>query len=207
MNPFLEKPPLDDELMHYGVKRRSGRYPWGSGDSPFQRSGDFLSRVQELRREGVSETEIVKALGLDSTTQLRVAYSVARNDRRRLDIARIRSLQEDGLNLSEIGREMGINESTVRSLLKEDSAERMNQAQKTAEILKKEIAEKKVIDIGPGVEQELGISRQKLEEAIYMLEAEGILVRDGVGVPQVTNPGKQTNVAIIHTPDVRVYDI
>lgn len=207
MNPFLEKPPLDDELMHYGVKRRSGRYPWGSGDSPFQRSGDFLSRVQELRREGVSETEIVKALGLDSTTQLRVAYSVARNDRRRLDIARIRSLQEDGLNLSEIGREMGINESTVRSLLKEDSAERMNQAQKTAEILKKEIAEKKVIDIGPGVEQELGISRQKLEEAIYMLEAEGVLVRDGVGVPQVTNPGKQTNVAIIHTPDVRVYDI
>lgn len=207
MNPFLEKPPLDDELMHYGVKRRSGRYPWGSGDSPFQRSGDFLSRVQELRREGVSETEIVKALGLDSTTQLRVAYSVARNDRRRLDIARIRSLQEDGLNLSEIGREMGINESTVRSLLKEDSAERMNQAQKTAEILKKEIAEKKVIDIGPGVEQELGISRQKLEEAIYMLEAEGVLVRDGVGVPQVTNPGKQTNVAIIHTPDIRVYDI
>lgn len=207
MNPFLEKPPLDDELMHYGVKRRSGRYPWGSGDSPFQRSGDFLSRVQELRREGVSETEIVKALGLDSTTQLRVAYSIARNDRRRLDIARIRSLQEDGLNLSEIGREMGINESTVRSLLKEDSAERMNQAQKTAEILKKEIAEKKVIDIGPGVEQELGISRQKLEEAIYMLEAEGVLVRDGVGVPQVTNPGKQTNVAIIHTPDVRVYDI
>lgn len=22
----------EDILMHYGVKRRSGRYPWGSGD-------------------------------------------------------------------------------------------------------------------------------------------------------------------------------
>lgn len=22
----------DDMLMHYGVARRSGRYPWGSGD-------------------------------------------------------------------------------------------------------------------------------------------------------------------------------
>ena len=24
----------DDILMHYGVKRRSGRYPYGSGDDP-----------------------------------------------------------------------------------------------------------------------------------------------------------------------------
>lgn len=29
MNPIA-----DDILMHYGVKRRSGRYPWGSGDNP-----------------------------------------------------------------------------------------------------------------------------------------------------------------------------
>ena len=27
-----------NELIHYGVKRRSGRYPWGSGDRPYQRS-------------------------------------------------------------------------------------------------------------------------------------------------------------------------
>ena len=29
----------DDMLMHYGVARRSGRYPWGSGDNPYQHSG------------------------------------------------------------------------------------------------------------------------------------------------------------------------
>ena len=39
----------DDYLMHYGVKRRSGRYPWGSGDNPYQHSGDFLSRVDVER--------------------------------------------------------------------------------------------------------------------------------------------------------------
>ena len=38
----------DDILMHYGMPRRSGRYPWGSGDNPYQHSGDFLSRVEEL---------------------------------------------------------------------------------------------------------------------------------------------------------------
>ena len=32
----------EDILMHYGVKRRSGRYPWGSGDNPYQHGGDFL---------------------------------------------------------------------------------------------------------------------------------------------------------------------
>lgn len=204
MNPVLEKPPLD-ELMHYGVKRRSGRYPWGSGDNPYQHSGDFLSRVQALRKEGLSEKEIVSALGLDSTTQLRVAYSVARNERRRLDVATAKSLKEDGLSPTEIGRKMGVNESTVRSLLNEDSARRMNQSEATAEALKKELTSKKVIDVGPGVERELGVSRQKLEEAIYMLEAEGVLVRDGVGIP--TGPGKQTNTMIIRDPSVPLRDI
>lgn len=37
-------------LEHYGTKRHSGRYPWGSGDNPYQHSGDFLSRVEELKR-------------------------------------------------------------------------------------------------------------------------------------------------------------
>lgn len=29
---------VDDVLEHYGIKRRSGRYPWGSGDRPYQNS-------------------------------------------------------------------------------------------------------------------------------------------------------------------------
>lgn len=203
MNPVLEKPPLD-ELMHYGVKRRSGRYPWGSGDTPFQRSGDFLSRVQALRKEGLTEKEIVNALGLDSSVQLRVAYRVANHERRRLDVATAKSLQEDGLGPTEIGRRMGLNESTVRSLLNEGAETRMNQADKTADILKQELATKKVLDVGPGVERELGVSKQNLEEAVYMLEAEGYK-RYGVGI--ATGPGKQTNVTVICDPDVAYKDL
>ena len=30
--------PVDDVLEHYGIKHRSGRYPWGSGDRPYQNS-------------------------------------------------------------------------------------------------------------------------------------------------------------------------
>ena len=197
----MSNPIAEDILMHYGVKRRSGRYPWGSGDSPYQRSGDFLSRVQELKKQGLSEKDIVESLGLDSTTQLRVAYTVAKNERRRLNIDRVKSLQKDGLNTSEIARAMDVNESTVRSWLDEASADRMNKAVVTADILKKEISNKKIIDVGAGVERELGVSREKLEEAVYMLEAEGY-GRYGVGLSQVTNPGKQTNTVVLCEPDI-----
>jgi hypothetical protein len=60
MDPNKDK---DDVLQHYGMPKRSGRYPWGSGDIPFQRSGDFLSRVSELKKQGLKETEIATALG------------------------------------------------------------------------------------------------------------------------------------------------
>ena len=51
---FRDKMSLDEALIHYGVKRRSGRYPYGSGDNPYQHSGDFLSRVEELRSQNVT---------------------------------------------------------------------------------------------------------------------------------------------------------
>ena len=46
---FVER---NAELAHYGVKRRSGRYPWGSGENPYQHGADFLARVEELRADG-----------------------------------------------------------------------------------------------------------------------------------------------------------
>ena len=55
-------PIVDDILMHYGVKRRSGRYPWGSGENPYQHGGDFLTRVEELEALGKSQKEIAEEL-------------------------------------------------------------------------------------------------------------------------------------------------
>ena len=194
MNPIAE-----EMLMHYGMPRRSGRYPWGSGDNPYQHSGDFLSRVEELKKQGLSETDIAKSMGL-TTTQYRTQKSLAKDERRALDVARARSLREDGKSLNEIAAIMSFsNDSSVRSLLNENSEARMNQAKKTAEFLKKQIEEKGMIDVGTGVERELGISKEKLNQALYILEQEGYPVYGG-GVPQVTNPGKQTNIKVICPP-------
>ena len=194
MNPIAE-----EMLMHYGMPRRSGRYPWGSGDNPYQHSGDFLSRVEELKKQGLSETDIAKSMGL-TTTQYRTQKSLAKDERRALDVARARSLREDRKSLNEIAAIMGFsNDSSVRSLLNENSEARMNQAKKTAEFSKKQIEEKGMIDVGTGVERELGISKEKLNQALYILEQEGYPVYGG-GVPQVTNPGKQTNIKVICPP-------
>ena len=196
MNPIAE-----DILMHYGVKRRSGRYPWGSGDSPYQHSGDFLSRVEDLEKQGYSEKQIVEMLGTTST-EYRTQVRVAKHQRRQLEVDRAKSLREDGKSLNEIAAIMGYNnDSSIRALLDEGTEERKNKAFATADILRKEISDKRMIDVGAGVERDMGISRGKLEEALYILELEGYKVY-GVGIPQITNTGKQTITKVLCDKDV-----
>lgn len=205
MNPIVE-----EMLMHYGMPRRSGRYPWGSGDNPYQHSGDFLSRVEEMKNNNFTFTDkdgktytgevaIAKSMGL-STTQFRTQLSLAKDERRSQDVATAKALREKGYSLNEIADKMGFaNDSSVRSLLNESSESRMNQAKTTADFLKQQVAEKGMIDVGTGVERELGISKEKMNQALYILEMEGYPIYGG-GVPQVTNPGKQTNIKVLCPP-------
>ena len=189
----------NDELLHIGMPKRSGRYPWGSGDIPYQHSGDFLSRVEELKKLGLSETKIAESVGL-TTTQLRVQKSLAKTERRSLESATARGLRNKGCSLNEIAEKMGYtNDSSIRSLLNEESEARMNQAKKTAEFLKEQVDKKGMIDVGVGVERELGISKEKMKQALYILEREGYSIYGG-GVPQATNPGKQTNIQVLCPP-------
>lgn len=201
----------DIELAHYGMPRRSGRYPWGSGGDPYQHgSRDFLSRVEELKKNGWEETpeNIKKEFGL-TTTQYRTEKALAKDERRSLDVARAKSLKEDGLGATEIGRKMGIPESTVRSLLNEHSEARTQQARKTADFIKEQIDKKGMIDVGTGVERELNVSKEKLNEALYILEREGYPVYNG-RFEQVTNRGKFITQRVICPPGTEykeIYDL
>lgn len=208
MNPIAE-----DILMHYGMPRRSGRYPWGSGDNPYQHSGDFLSRVESLKKEGLSETKIAEYISAEigrpfSTTQLRAYKAIAKNERRSLQVATAKSLRQDGKSLNEIADIMGFkNDSSVRSLLNEKSEQRMNQAMTTAKFIKEQVDKKGMIDVGEGVEKELGnISKEKLNQALEILSAEGYPIYSG-GVPQATNPGRQTILRVIGPPGTEHKDM
>lgn len=196
MNPIQE-----DILMHYGVKRRSGRYPWGSGENPFQHGGDFLSRVEELQAQGKSEKEIANELKM-STTDLRMQVRVAKHERRMVLADRAKSLREEGKTLDEITKIMGYNnDSSIRALLNENTASNKNKARQTAERLKLELETKGALDVGTGAERELGVSSGVLQEALFILETEGYN-RFGVGVPQVNNPKNRTITPIISNPDI-----
>ena len=196
----------DNSLVHYGVKRRSGRYPYGSGDEPYQHSGDFLARYQELTKNGMREMDVAKAMGL-TTTDLRMQVKVAKHDRRRLEADRARSLREDGKSLDEIASIMGYaNDSSIRALLNENTSNNKNKAVSTAEALKKELEEKGMIDVGLGAEKNLGVSQGTLKEALFILETEGHKVY-GIGIPQVTNQGKQTITAVLTKPDIEYKDV
>lgn len=199
---YQDKPTIDelygqifeeetDSLEHYGTPRHSGRYPWGSGEEPFQRSGDFLSRVAELKEKGCSEKEIADTLGL-STTQLRVQSALAKEERRNLLVEQAKGLRERGYSLDAIAKEMGYkNDSSVRTLLNANTEYRMKEARNTAEFIKQQIEERGILDVGVGAERELNVSREKFEQALELLQRDGYPVY-GRSVSQVTNPGKFT---------------
>lgn len=206
-----------EALNHYGMPRRSGRYPYGSGDQPFQHSRDFLGRIDELKNSGFTYTDengktwtgdnaIAKSMGL-TTSEYRRQVSWANYERRCLQVETAKSLQADGLGATAIGKKMGLSESTVRSLLNPKSEDRMNQAMETVEFLRKQLDEKGMIDVGKDVELSLGISRERLDMALdYLEKADGCPIYKG-GIPQPTNPGQQTNQKILCLPGTKHSEI
>jgi DNA-binding CsgD family transcriptional regulator len=203
----------EDILMHYGMPRRSGRYPWGSGEDPYQRTRDFLGRIEEYQKQGLSEIEIAKAMnilddkGRPSTGKLRTQKKLAINDRRILQIQTAERLRDkEGLGPTEIGRKMGLNESTVRSLLNPKRKENTMLARNTANFLIDQINKKGMIDVGVGIERELNVSKETLRAAIAILDMEGYPTYGG-RMPQPTNPGQQTTLKIACPPGTPHRDI
>lgn len=208
-----------DELAHYGTKYHSGRYPYGSGDDPYQHGGDFLTRVERLRKDGWKETaENVKNEFGMSLEDYRNEKYWAEYTRREQQVAKAKSLKEKGYGNSAIGKEMGVTESTVRSWLNPSSEAKMLAAKQTADFLKEQVAAKGMVDVGKnaelfinvgdGAEKQLGISRTKLDQALYALEAEGYKVYPSK-VAQPTNPGQFTTQLTLcppGTPYKAVYD-
>ena len=205
-----------EALAHYGMPRRSGRYPWGSGEDPYQHSQDFLGRVDAMRKAGFTwtdengktwtgDTASAKSMGL-SSTQFRAEIGICTDTRRMYQVAQAKALKEKGLGATAIGREMGVSESTVRSLLDPQAESRMKAAKNAADFIKKQIDEKGMVDVGVGVERELNISSEKLEQALYLLEREGYPTYSG-RIAQVTNAGQMTTLKVACPPGTQHKEI
>lgn len=184
-------------VKHYGILRKSGRYPWGSGETPYERAGSFLGDIKSLRDQGLNDTEIARGFGM-TTSQLRDTTTIARNAQKQADIAQAERLKEKGLSNVAIGKRMGKPESTIRTLLAPGAKERADILKSTSEMLRDQVEKKKYVDVGKGVELHLGISHEKLKAARRVLEDEGYKLHY-VDVEQL-GTGKMTKMKVLTAP-------
>lgn len=194
----------DNELYHVGKGHldggHSGRYPYGSGENPYQHEIDFLARIEKAKREGKTEKEIAEELGYTSTTSFRKAITIAGDAVKANKIARVRELHAAGKGSTEISRITGYKESTIRGYLKEDSDARIKHMEKTVELLKKQVDEKGIIDVGSGVETNFEMKRTRFDAALEMLRIEGYTL-ENIKVDQL-GTGQKTTIKVLAAPGV-----
>lgn len=199
-------------LAHYGILRRSGRYPWGSGGNVVTRSRSFIDYVTELEKKGLSQVEIARGIGAYtpdpkngrpkkpvSTTELRALKSIAKNAIKQANIAEAQRLRDKGWSPAAISRKMELSDSTVRALLAPGAQDKANVVMSIANMLKREVQEKRFVDVGTGVETLIGITDNKKKLAIAMLKQEGYVIHYHK-VAQIGNPGKFTTMQVLAAP-------
>jgi hypothetical protein len=207
----------EDYLAHYGILRKSGRYPWGSGgniavtgNTVPQRSRSLLDIVNDLKNKGVSEADIAAGFGLTGPS-LRDLKSVARAELKLDDIAMANRLKFDkGMSNVAIAERMfgdPKKESTVRGLLAPGAAERVSILKNTADMLRNEVDTRGFIDVGRGVENHFDLASTKLSSAVGLLEDEGYKVIN-VQQPQVAGgPNNKTYTKVLAPPGTTYKDV
>lgn len=216
----------DDELMHEGVKFRSGRYPYGSGENPYQHDKKgFYKEYKRLQDEGLSAKEIAeyfdtnyfkarreagKTKDVFNSTMLRAYVTAGKEETLRDNINMATKLRQKGMGPSAIGKRMGVNESTVRGWLEPGREKKLSETTAIANALKSQIdeceKEGKYLDIGKGTEIGLKCSDTKLKVARAMLKDEGY-VEHIMYVPQIGVKGANTTIKVMTKPDVKWADI
>lgn len=215
------------ELMHYGRSKKdgaiigSGRYPLGSGEEPYQHADGFNVEVSKLKNsvnpktgKKYTEREIAEKLGVydkkgnPSVVTLRARVSIAKNEQMAAAQSYAVKLKEHGYSNTEIGRRMGVNESNVRNYLKAYEEHKTDVLTNISSTLKNSIdKDGKYIDIGPGTELDMGITRTKLTTAVAMLQEQGY-EKITVQVPQMgLHPNQKTYVTVLAPPGTEYKDV
>lgn len=188
---------MADELLHYGIKRRSGRYPWGSGEDPYQReSWAFLNDIDNMRAKGMSDKDIYTKMGMTST-QFRSRITIANKHMQEAKLQEIESRHQKGESNIDIARAMGISEGSVRQYLKKAPPSAKQQSlDNTVDALKRGLEKTGYLDVGVGIERQIGISREQLKAARQRLKDEGYVEHD-IYIKQISDPNKWTTIKVL----------
>lgn len=156
-------------LLHTGVKYRSGRFPFGSGENPYQHcdNATFMKTRREMQAKGMTEGEIAKAFGV-STGAVRARVAIAHEEEVRRLRATAKSLKEHGLNPQQIADKIGKSRSWVDKELKRDESKEnlKKQTSEVANLLASRVSKDSYIDVSRGVDIQMGVSKTKLDNAV-----------------------------------------
>lgn len=196
---------MDEFLAHYGTKFHSGRYPYGSGDNPYQHDGRaFLAAYRQMHAEGMSDKEIAESMGI-STKTLRERRSIFDNQERAANVARAVKLRKK-YSTNKVAELMGVPEATVRNWLKDPEKYQKDTTTNIANALKDNLSKNRYLDVGEGINLEMNCSEEKFNTALEMLKTEGYTVTN-IYVEQATNKGKKTTVKVLAPPGTSTHDI
>lgn len=115
------------DLYHFGIKRRSGRYPFGSGDRPFQSiSGHSKKHIAKAVKKNIKEAAKEKAAAKKETDK-QIAKNVSEEYEREEAIKRSRlKTKRNVRSLSDADLKKSIerlrDEKTLRDLIDNDTS-------------------------------------------------------------------------------------
>lgn len=197
----------EDILKHYGMphvggRSRSGRYPWGSGDNPYQHddwfdsAGGWLTRVKQYEKAGWTQKKLAEHFNLGAV-EFRSYRAIAVRESK-LELGKtIKDMVDNGMSYTDIGKALNLNESSVRSKLNWYNKEQEPDAKSAryiADYLKDAITELGgSVDVGEGVARKLGISNERLEQALTLMENEGYSYKVGM-MDRATDPTSNNKI-------------
>ena len=192
-----------DYLAHVGVSvldgapgPGSGRYPYGSGDRPYQNFRDFKNRQRELRKQGITDQKVLAEYFGMSIREYRQNVTLANAAIAREDYYKARKMKDHGYSEAEIAEELGRSVSNVNNLLKKDASRKQQIIDDTVDLLKTSLdTQGGYIDIGSSSELLVGVSRSNFDAAIKQLQNEGYEVVS-VGIRQQFGQGN-TNFKVL----------
>lgn len=187
-----------EELTHYGTPRHSGRYPWGSGENPYQSLIGFRKHVFSMREQGVNDVQIAKSMGMN-TAQLRKELSRAYHEQKAYEQALAVKLLDKGMSANAAAKRMGLAYNTFKNLVDPTMQKRRTINQENADILKKLVDEKGYIDVGAGSEHQLGISKTRLSNIVAMCQNDGYELYNNIRVRQITG-NHDTTIKVLAKP-------
>lgn len=193
----------DNDIMHYGTPRHSGRYPWGSGEKYYQKRTNFLKRNIELDKAGVSESDRAKALGCRNIDHLRAKIERYGAETEYHEVTMAAKLKAKGWSNVAIATRLGVTEGTVRNLLKKDESGKLKikSIQKVHDVLLDELNNSNgLLDVGKDTNLFLGVSPDKIKRALENLKDEGYHVYT-LSVPQQGRVGQNTTLKVLTPPE------